>query len=305
MVGPSLAACVTACAGLLIDEPELHADFTAVFAGPVPRWERMPDDLRLGFADIAWEHLVERGLAPPPGERRFIHRIERRCRTCGGAPPEPWYDRCEACLGEGWERVETRGERPPTTCAALALAGDSASMLEAEALAREAAARLWPWRGRRQALPRPSDPPRMIAWRIDEGDGPLLLMRGHPGVCPLLYEVMRRVAIDRQRSDISRSLGALDRCSYTYERQRQWQPAPDADRMAAPLYDALLSEDARVPIYGPSGTLPASHGPRPFRPAGNPFADFPNPFAPLCGLWDRGVAVERLEAKTIVLARKL
>ena len=80
-------ACVAACRALLEGEPELLADFAAIFTDAGIRWERLPDDLRLGFADIAWEHLQGQGLAPGPGDRRFIRRSERRCPSCGGAEP--------------------------------------------------------------------------------------------------------------------------------------------------------------------------------------------------------------------------
>lgn len=302
----SLAACVAACGELLADEPELYADFMGVFAGPRPRWQRMPDDLRRGLADIAWDHLVARGLAPAAGDRSFILRSERRCETCGGAPPDPWYRRCEDCVDTGWEQVERRSERPPSLSAALVLAADAAAMLAAEALAREATARLWPWRGRRGAMPGPSPPPQTIAWRVDERGTSLELMRGTRAVCPLLFEALARAGSDLGRGPRSWIFEPLA-LAYNYRRQSQWPPEPQIDRAAALFYDELAALGVLVPFHGVNGAMPGTLNRRrePFPPVGRPFAELPNPFAPLCGLWDLEVALERLEADTIVLARRL
>lgn len=300
----SLEACVAAVGELLVDEPELLADFTAVFAGPRPRWRRMPEDLRLGLADIAWDHLVARGLAPAPGDRTFILRGERRCGTCGGAPPVPSYRTCEDCAGTGRDLLERRDARPPSLSVALALAGDAEEVLAAEALAREATARLWPWRGRRGAVPGPGEPPRTIAWRVDESGAALELMRGTRGVCPLLFEVLTRAAHERRTHASSHEL-YMHSQAHHFNRRSLWPPAPTADRAAEPLYAELAASGARVPEYGLHGSLPRGRADRPYPPIGRAFAELANPFTPLCALWDRGVALERLEADTIVLARGL
>lgn len=304
MSAPHLAACVDACRALLEDEPELLADFAAIFTDAGIRWERLPDDLRLGFADIAWEHLQGEGLAPGPGDRRFIRRSERRCPACGGAEPDPWWNRCRECVNTGWVRLEERDDaRPPTLCAALTLAGLGPAMLEAEALARAATAALWPWRGRRGALPHPSAPPTTIAWRVHEEATPLLLMRGTEALCPLLFEALMRAVNERQRHDLSRLFYRLF-SAYEHTRQAQWKPDPAVDQAAADFYDALAASGETVSPYGVRGMLPGCRGPwhRPFAPVGQGWADLPNPFTPLVRLWELGVAVERLEADTIVLA---
>lgn len=208
---PDLAACVDVCRELLAGEPELLADLAAIFGGARPRWDRLPDDLRRGLADIAWDELVARGLAPGAGDRGFIDRRVRRCEACG-ASERPRWDPCPTCGGTGRECVERRGERPASLAAVLILAGDRAGMLAAEALAREAAARLWPWRGRHRAIPRPTAPPRRVAWRVDERDGPLELMRGTRALCPLLYELLAKLAHDRRRGSTTSSRRPASAC---------------------------------------------------------------------------------------------
>ncbi|MEZ4383499.1 MAG: hypothetical protein R3A79_19370 [Nannocystaceae bacterium] len=301
MTGALSAACVDACRELLAAEPEMLADFDAIFTCDRVRWDRLPDDLRLGLADIVWARLGELDLAPrsSPHTRSFIRRAELRCPSCGGAPPDPWWDRCEACVGSGWVRLEERVEHPPTLCAALTLASLPLALLEARA--REAVAALWPWRGRRGGVPRPSDPPTAIAWRVDESDGPLLLMRGTASLCPLLYEALARAAMDRREHAQVNLLSSQARVSYRYHRQHQWQPAPQADHAAAALYAALQASGAAVGPNGLSGALPC-RGRRVFAPVGLPWASLADPFPSLLALWERGVAVERLEADTIVVA---
>ncbi|MCA9717020.1 MAG: hypothetical protein H6713_30255 [Myxococcales bacterium] len=301
MTRPLASACVDVCRELLAGEPEMLADFDAIFTDAGTRWDRLPTDLRLGLADIVWERLGERGLAPEPepSARGFIRRTELRCPTCGGAPPDPWWDRCEECVDTGWVRQEARVGEPPTLCAALTLA--SLPMLALEANAREAAAALWPWRGRRGGIPRASDPPTAVAWRVHEGDGPLLLMRGTEALCPLLFEALARAALDRRGYDRANLLTPRAQVDYQYRRQRQWEPAPQADRAAAELYAALQASGETVGPNGLHGALP-SRGLRVFAPIGRPWSSLPSPFPSLLELWDHGVAVERLGASTIVLA---
>jgi hypothetical protein len=52
-----------------------------------------------------------------------------------------------------------------------------------------------------------------------------------------------------------------------------------------------------------TGGMPRRPGGERFAPCDREFAALANPFTPLCALWDLGVAVERLEADAIVLAR--
>jgi hypothetical protein len=290
---PRLEACVAVCRELLADEPELLADLTSIFTGERPRWDRLPDDLRRGLADIAWDALVARGLAPAPGDRTFIDRRVRRCEA-PGCVERPEWSSCPTCDGTGEEFVEQRGDRPTSLCAVLVLAGDLDGTLAAEALAREAAARLWPWRGRRRGMPRPTDPPHHIAWRIDEGGGPLALLRGTRALCPLLYELLARLANERRRAYW------LD---FQYARGARWPPQPAVERAAAALYDELVAAGERVPRYGMHAGMPRRPNGDRFGPCDRPFAELPNPFTPLCALADLGVAIERLEATTIVLAR--
>lgn len=297
-----LAACLAVCRELLADEPELLADLAVVFTGEVPRWDRLPDDLRRGLADIAWDALVARGLAPPAGDRSFIDRRVRRCEACGCVERRSW-DPCDACVGTGEEFVEQRGDRPVTLSAVLVLAGDRDGTLAAEALAREAAARLWPWRGRRGGMPRPTDPPHHVAWRVDEHDGPLALMRGTRTLCPLLYELLARLARDRRHAGWLRFHRASDEYP-GYFRGARWPPEPALERAAAALYDELVAAGERVPRYGVDAGMPRRPNGELFAPCDRPFAELPNPFTPLCALADLGVAVERLEATTIVLARR-
>jgi hypothetical protein len=295
----SLEACVAACRELLIDEPELLADFSAVFAGLRPRWERMPDDLRHGLADVAWDHLVGRGLAPAAGERCFVLRSEQRCRVCGRTP-DPEYHRCPDCQGTGRVLHERRSTHPPSLCVVLALAADAAGMLAAEALAREAATRLWPWGGRRGA----DGPPRPIAWRVDERGEALELRRGTRNLCPLLFEALTCVARDRRRHGLSSELypEALDHMS---SGDHLWPPKPAVDRAAGSLYAELAADRTPVPTVGLHGPMPSTRDGWPFPPHGRTFAEFADPFTPLCELWDRGIAIERIEADAIVLARSL
>lgn len=302
---PQLDACLAVCRELLADEPELRADLDAVFTGERPRWDRLPDDLRRGLADIAWDAFVARGLAPAAGDRTFIDRRARRCEACGCAERSRW-DACDTCAGTGEEFVEQRGDRPPTLCAALVLAGDLDATLSAEALAREAAARLWPWRGRRGGMPRPSDPPQRIAWRVDEQGGPLALMRGTQALCPLLYELLARLASDRGRGHALwyGFYRVSDPYLHSYLRGARWPPDPAVEEAAAIFYDELVAAGERVPRYGLHSGMPRRNHRDLFAPCDRPFAELPNPFTPLCALADLGVAIERLEATTIVLARR-
>lgn len=297
---PNLAACLEVCRELLADEPELLADLRAVFAGERPRWDRLPDDLRRGLADIAWDALVARGLAPAPDDRVFIDRVVRRCTGCELERPS-WED-CPACAGTGEEFVEKRGDRPASLPAALVLAGDLAGTLAAEALAREAATRLWPWRGRHGAMPRPTASPRRVAWRVDERKGQLQLMRGTRALCPLLYDVLARAAGDRRRPE-STAFYFAARAPLRYLRSARWPPDPELERAASAFYDALAAAGERVPRHGLTGGMPRRLDGERFAPCDREFAALPNPFAPLLALWDLDTAIERLEADTIVLAR--
>ena len=289
----ALAERVAACRELLVDEPELLADFDAALGGPRLRWELLAEDLRRDFAEIAWDHLIRRGLAPADDARAFIERVERRCPACDGAYH---YDRCPRCDGTGRELEDRRCAHPPTLRAALTLA--SVDLEAAEALAREAAARLWPWRGRRGALPRPSEPARTIAWRVDEGDGPIELVRRSASVCPLLYEALRRsgrrlhAGVDLHHyhcfywmTDSRHHDGALSR----------WAAAPDVERRAAEFYDALAAAGELI-----SAALPRSRR-HTFPPAGQPYAALPNPLTPTRELAELGVVIERLEGDAVVV----
>lgn len=295
--GP-LTRCIAACRSLLAADPGLLADFDAALAGPRPRWELLPDDLYRDFADIAWDHLVACGLAPAAGERIFIDRRERRCPDCEVPDRYPWDPQCARCDGTTRELFERRCERPPTLRSALVLA--AADLPTAEALAREAALRLWPWRGRRGALPRPSDPPRTIAWRVDEREGRLELMRRTSGVCPLLYEAIMRTG--RRRSGGRLLYWALEsptRARSDLRPNARWAHHPDRDRQAASLYDQWVAADERIPS---DPTLTSRR--HPFPPSGQPYAALPNPLTPICELATHGVAIERLESDAVVLARK-
>ncbi|MCB9569434.1 MAG: hypothetical protein H6710_19830 [Myxococcales bacterium] len=290
----ALAERVAACRELLEGEPDLLADFDAALGGPLLRWELLAEDLRRDFAEIAWDHLIRGGLAPADDARAFIERIERRCPACDGAYH---YDRCPRCDGTGRELEDRRCDHPPTLRAALTLA--SFDLAAAEALAREAAARLWPWRGRRGAIPRPSEPPRTIAWRVDEGDGPLELVRRSASVCPLLYEALLRSG---RRVDAS-----IDLCQYLYwmteTRHRdgalaRYGVAPDIERRADEFFDALAASSERVSTH-----LPRSRR-HPSPPAGQPYAALPNPLTPTRELWGLGAAIERLEGDAVIVALK-
>ena len=293
-----LARCIAACRSLLAADRGMLADFDVALAGPRPRWELLPDDLRHDFADIAWDHLVASGLAPAAGERLFIERRERRCPDCEGPDKYRWDPQCSRCDGTHREVFERRCERPPTLRSALVLA--AADLPAAEAVAREAAVRLWPWRGRHGALPRPGEPPRTIAWRVDEREGPLELMRRTAGVCPLAYAMLVRTC--RRRSGGRREywdLEDLTRVRPDVRPNARWQHHPDRDRQAAALYDELVAADERVPDD------PVLRSRRhPFPPGGQPYAALANPFTPLCELAALGVAIERLESDSVVVARK-
>ena len=109
MTRPLASACVDVCRELLAGEPEMLADFDAIFTDAGTRWDRLPTDLRLGLADIVWERLGERGLAPEPepSARSFIRRTELRCPTCGGAgdvlvkSDASSLGVCDRCRGSG------------------------------------------------------------------------------------------------------------------------------------------------------------------------------------------------------------
>lgn len=295
--GP-LAQCIAACRSLLAADRGLLADFDAALAGPRHRWELLPGDLYRDFADIAWDHLVASGLAPAAGERIFIDRRERRCPDCEQPNESFWRPKCARCDGTHREFFEHRCERPPTLRAALVLA--AADLPTAEALAREAAVRLWPWRGRRGALPRPSEPPRTVAWRVDEREGPLELMRRTAGVCPLVYSMLMRngrrrnggTVLDWRPEELTRTRDDL-------RPNARWRHHPDRDLRAAALYDELVAADERIPD---DPTLSSRR--HPFPPGGRPYAALPNPLTPMCELAALGVAIERLESDAVVVARK-
>jgi hypothetical protein len=291
-----LAACIAECRALLAADPGLLHDFDAALAGPQPRWEFLPDDLRRDFADIAWD-LVRRGLAPAAGERIFIDRSERRCPDCDGPTEHPWDPECARCDGTAREVFDRRCERPPSLRAALVLA--AADLPAAEALAREAAARLWPWRGRHGALPRPSEPPRTVAWRVDERGAPLELMRRSAGVCPLLYEALMRAG--RRRSGGRQQHWDLEELTQGRRDLRptaRWSHHPDRDLLAAQLYDRLAADGELVTDHH----MPSSRR-HVFPPSGRPYAALANPLTPMSDLAILGVAVERLESDAVIVAR--
>jgi hypothetical protein len=295
--GP-LAQCIAACRSLLAADRGLLADFDVALAGPRPRWELLPGDLYRDFADIAWDHLVASGLAPAAGERIFIDRRERRCPDCEKPNESSLRPKCARCDGTHREFFEHRCERPPTLRAAQVLA--AADLPTAEALAREAAVRLWPWRGRRGALPRPSEPPRTIAWRVDEREGPLELMRRTAGVCPLVYSMLMRNG--RRRNGGTVLDWRPEELTLTRDDLRpnaRWRHHPDRDLRAAALYDELVAADERIPD---DPTLSSRR--HPFPPGGQPYAALPNPLTPMCELAALGVAIERLESDAVVVARK-
>jgi hypothetical protein len=280
------------------EEPEILQDVEAAFNDP----RRMPHDIDRGLAGPAWETFVARGLVPTAGPpRRFVQRHKRRCPDCRGRGGPSSRERCGTCLDAGHEFVDALLGHPPTLRAALALTGSD--LAAAEALARDAAVRLWPWRGARGQPPVAADPPNAITWRIDQGGGPLELVRVHRAVCPLLFEVLARLARDAGRrplmvefESLSQPLYPWANESWWYRREPAWPPSPEADRSAREFYDELAAAGAAVPAGGVRGTFPS------FVPGGR-LADLPNPFVPLCELAARGVTLERLDADAITLAR--
>ncbi|MFO0602348.1 MAG: hypothetical protein U0324_04190 [Polyangiales bacterium] len=125
----------------------------------------------------AWERLAARGCVPlawaaDVAGRGFV-------TACGQCERHGWYygfsgygsvtEGCEACEGYGW----VTGDGPPSVDACLALAGDPVGVATAEALAREAVARVATW-GTLQAplfeswlSPPRSSSPRRFAWWIE------------------------------------------------------------------------------------------------------------------------------------------
>ena len=283
---------------LLAEDPDILADLEAAFADPR---RGLPRDIDLGLAGPAWETFVARGLAPASDDRRaFIARSRRRCPDCRGLD---LHEDCRTCLGAGLEIVDTRTAEPPTLRAALALTAAPTALPTAEALAHEAAVRLWSWRGTRRARPVPGDPPRAFTWRVHDDPGPLELVRHHRAACPLLFEAMARLARDHARS---RELNAFSRLAkplypwtpapWWYRRQPTWPADPEVDRLARDFYDELAAAGARAPAAGLHANLP-THVPT------GPLADLPNPFTPLCALADLGVTVERLSTDGVALVR--
>ncbi|HEY8377117.1 MAG TPA: hypothetical protein VIK91_11540 [Nannocystis sp.] len=289
-------AAIDACLRELVaDVPELAGEVWVMRAGLL----QVPREVDARLAGPAWAALVARGLVPAIGPH-FIERSHRRCRACADDRHEEGW--CGVCCGTRQEIVDVRRAHPPTMSAAVGLAIRAATLGVIEELAREAVTRLWPWRGHRGKPPPPGEPPSVIAWRVAH-ERPAALVRETRAVCPFLFEALYRAAVIHRREELRPLLERM--CaphspwtpgSFHPLPEPSWTAEPDADRIGLSLYESLVAADATVPTTGLLGGLPASV------PRGQAFVELANPFVPLCTLWDRGVAVERIEADAIVLA---
>jgi hypothetical protein len=225
----------------------------------------------------AWEALASRGVIPMSwigAERRFAGSDCAACRGTGWETTtdyrgDEFYGACERCEERGFRELL---DAPPTLAACVAFASDPEGIETAEALAREADARLAPWRAPED------DAPARPLWRVYRARPPeetyflwdTARPASHPAI--LLAHADKRFEGPRPlwaeevglRSAASLLRGFAEeelRCS------RGWQEA------------------ARLGLVIPDGS-PFGRG-----LSGRAFKELPDPFAPVASLWATGYAL--------------
>lgn len=235
-----------------------------------------------------WEALASRGVIPMSWlthERRFVGS---RCRVCSGTGKktsrdyrdEEYVGACDNCDEIGVVLLET----PPTRAACVAFASDPEGIETAEALAREACARLSPWE-------QPDN--RFAPWKSPHQDRPVwsLYRERSPsqthydwraetltkGPRHLLYFLDERFKKERPSSSPTNrqhaSRAVLQNCVETdLLGSRHWQEA--------------IQRRLTIP---PKSTLGE-------KLSGRPLQELPDPFAPVLSLWSIGYALQKKEA---------
>jgi hypothetical protein len=235
---------------------------------------------------LAAEGIVDQGWASDP-RRAFL--VGEACEKCRGrgvrggftGDPDEWTDDAYVCGWCGGSGVaEDAADRPtPDRELVLVLAGSPAAV-EAERLAWEVVARLEPWG---------VAPAERIRWRV-----------GHPGARarpPVLEGVPNAVGItisdclNHYRAEldgcdehitIARPLGTRGQpywgAHWQASAHAKWREAARRGYTVEPI-DRLRVGDADAPAH-------------PL--VGRSFADLPNPYTPLLGIWTTGFAFDQI-----------
>ena len=182
--------------------------------------------------------------------------------------------------GLDWDE---RHPHPPTVAGCLAFASDVAGIEAAEALAREVVARLRVWRAAQ---------PSRVVWRVIGGPPRVAWSRGwlewptvfevddfDAGIDPVAERVLGERFGDRTHATTSAVLSDL-----SHRRLWDWR-ARRGDRLRTPALERLEAMLLK-------SMLPAAVD-------GRTFAEVPNPFGPLVGIWRLGYALDEITADAI------
>jgi hypothetical protein len=221
----------------------------------------------------AWELLVSRGHLPTT----FLTDAHRYFRV-SKLPAELSDVDVERLHAQRYATPVRAIRFAPQPAFAAAIAADVQRFVSAEALAREAAARLWPWCARDGETA-----PSTVVWQSLTREA--LLSK------PTTIDLVGT----NSAHDAARAAGGED---WTTERRDGWAATVGVStvlmEIASPFvlgsraWRRAREADARVPETLSSGLLGASSYPAPERLRGARFATMPDPFEPMIALWERG-----------------
>jgi hypothetical protein len=216
--------------------------------------------------DVAWERLVPASLREAPDRWFFGETIQ-------GSPPDG-----SETVRTAWG-LKALHRSPPTLAAVLAVAGDPEGFVEAEALAREVAARLAPWG---------ASPATRILWHIDAPPA-LMSYRGSPPFRTRLSEALDLSLEDLARGDRSCSAIHPPRDDWRFE----WQRLARQDVLRAEAWREACARCRAVPDLPSLSEVEAG---------GGMFGLLPDPHEPLLRIWKLGYAFEAISDGAIILA---
>lgn len=247
----------------------------------------------------AWRALAARGLLPPSfatPRRRYFRLSEKvvcaRCRGKGrvggySGDPDEWEEdawTCSECTSQGAViGSEIDLDVPPSLDACIALASDPEGVSAAEAFAEEAAKGLarwgFPWDGR--MIWRVSGPLHVCKWSFSEALRIFdFLQHGDKEVWKSAASTAFAERVHDVRTGVFYTRAQRHACGDQF-----WRAA-SARGDVVPATVSGVSDEALRP---------------PAQIVGRPFAELPNPFAPLLSIWELGYVPVNVAPGPIVL----
>ncbi len=227
----------------------------------------------------AWAALVGEGLIPRGWAVGDGRGFASPCNACGGGSAERVMF-CESCRGRAWVVLPY----PPTVSACVALAAGAEGVAWAEALARAAVHELSPW-----GCPTPAQ----LVWQVGEGAVPGPEVLGVGTIMAALASTGVVASMDAEDEG--------DRAARAVLGDQAFEGASRRHQLAnycyaAALWRAACATGARVHVAEGLDTDLVS-------PAvvSRLYAEIPDPFAPLLGVWSLGYALDDVTADALLL----